>query len=259
MITNEQLGELSKKFKTNQSVIFREYTQTLFLQRLYLIKGSENFLFKGGTAIHLIYNSFRFSEDLDFTCVLKEKDFERFFNKAASDILNISPEFSFKKKRKITGKSYLMKYEGEVLDFPVFVSLDFSFRENPLTREKTILSTNFPIVFSSFVYHLSAEEILAEKIRAVLTRAKGRDFFDMWYLLNLGIKINWDWVEKKMNYYPKIKWRQENVLKELDRYSPESFQKDIRPFVGVDRREKLSDLFKIIKKEVQESVERNLQ
>ncbi len=30
----------------------------------------------------------------------------------------------------------------------------------------------------------AAAEILAEKVRAILTRAKGRDLFDLWCLLN---------------------------------------------------------------------------
>ena len=254
MITNQQLTELSKKFRVNQTVVFREYMQLLFLQRLYLIKGSESFLFKGGTAIHLIFNSFRFSEDLDFTCNLKEKDFEKIINKVTSEISNLVPSFSFKKKNGAVGKSYQMRYQDEILEFPVFVTLDFSFREKPLTSEKTILKTDFPLVFSSFVYHLSAEEILAEKIRAILVRARGRDFFDLWYLFNLDTKINWNWAKKKMAYYPQIKWEKEDVLRKLEEYPTKSFEKDIKPFVGAERREKLSELFEIAKRRIKETL-----
>ena len=42
---------------------------------------------------------------------------------------------------------------------------------------------------------------MAEKIRALLKRAKGRDLFDLWYLLTKEVKLNWDMVKKKMEFY----------------------------------------------------------
>ena len=47
--------------------IVREYAQHLFLTELYQLQGSEKLLFKGGTALRIVYNSPRFSEDLDFS------------------------------------------------------------------------------------------------------------------------------------------------------------------------------------------------
>jgi len=254
MITSQQLAELSKKYKTNKTVVFREYLQLLFLQNLYQAKGSETILFKGGTAIHFIFNSFRFSEDLDFICDIPEKKFEKLFSNAILAMKTVCPEISLRKKKALIGKSYLIRYEGDLLEFPVFVSLDFSFREKPLTREKTILTTEFPVVFSSFVYHLSGEEILAEKIRAIIIRAKGRDFFDLWYLLSRGARINWSWVRKKMSYYSEVHWDKKRVLGKLSAYSFESFQKDIKPFVGFDKREKLSELFELVKRKINSEI-----
>ena len=75
MITKEQIHFLAKKKKINEATVFREYLQLLFLSKLYTKKQSENIFFKGGTALHLIYKAPRFSEDLDFTVELKEKDF----------------------------------------------------------------------------------------------------------------------------------------------------------------------------------------
>ncbi|MCK6538675.1 MAG: hypothetical protein L6Q26_01345 [Anaerolineales bacterium] len=53
MITQEQVGALAKQYKINETVIFREYLQLAFLQKLYQKTPSRNILFKGGTAIHL--------------------------------------------------------------------------------------------------------------------------------------------------------------------------------------------------------------
>ena len=51
--------------------------------------------------------------------------------------------------------------------------------------------------------HLKAEEILAEKVRAILSRVRGRDIFDIWFLLSQQISIDWPLVNKKMTIYKK--------------------------------------------------------
>ena len=80
MITQEQIKELAKKFQIDEFSIMREYIQLLFLKYLYEQKKSENIFFKGGTAIHLLYHSFRFSEDLDFTALEIPQKIEKLIN-----------------------------------------------------------------------------------------------------------------------------------------------------------------------------------
>ena len=43
--------------------------------------------------------------------------------------------------------------------------LDFSFREKVFQPSKSTFDTVYPVIFTSFIYHLSSEEICAEKIR----------------------------------------------------------------------------------------------
>lgn len=53
-----------------------------------------------------------------------------------------------------------------------------------MTREQTILVPfDYPISPYPLVVHLSKEELLAEKIRALFVRGKPRDLFDLWFLL----------------------------------------------------------------------------
>lgn len=47
--------------------IVREYFQHVFLGELYKLPDAEKLLFKGGTALRIVYGSPRFSEDLDFS------------------------------------------------------------------------------------------------------------------------------------------------------------------------------------------------
>jgi predicted nucleotidyltransferase component of viral defense system len=56
----------------------------------------------------------------------------------------------------------------------------------------------------------SLVELLAEKTRAILTRSKGRDYFDFWYLLSKGIPLREDYIREKMKWYGKD-YRQEDL------------------------------------------------
>ena len=67
MIEKKQVLKLVELWQTTLDNVVREYFQQLFLSRLYEEKGSDKLLFKGGTALRIIWQSPRFSEDLDFT------------------------------------------------------------------------------------------------------------------------------------------------------------------------------------------------
>jgi len=67
MITQDTIKELATKYQTSELNVAREYCQHLFLSYFYRQKGSEKVLFKDGTALRMIYQSPRFSEDLDFS------------------------------------------------------------------------------------------------------------------------------------------------------------------------------------------------
>ena len=68
MIAKESIKKLSLLLRTAEFPnVVREYFQHLFLSYLYSLEGSEKMLFKGGTALRIIYGSMRFSEDLDFS------------------------------------------------------------------------------------------------------------------------------------------------------------------------------------------------
>ncbi|MFC1710146.1 nucleotidyl transferase AbiEii/AbiGii toxin family protein [Patescibacteria group bacterium] len=65
---------------------------------------------------------------------------------------------------------------------------DFSRRETILEPKTSPIETTLPIGAVSLINHLSEREILAEKIRAIYSRKKGRDLFDLWYLLSKKVK-----------------------------------------------------------------------
>jgi len=55
MMTRQFITELSTKYQTSEQNIAREYCQHLFLSYLYRKKESEKLLFKGGTALRVIF------------------------------------------------------------------------------------------------------------------------------------------------------------------------------------------------------------
>lgn len=253
MITREQIHSLAKKEKINETTIFRKYLQLLFLSKLYATRKSKAIFFKGGTALHLIYKAPRFSEDLDFTIEMAEKDFLSFIWELFQEISK-EETIEFREKKSISGKRFLLKAEPAVLPYETFVNLDFSFREKIISPQKSIIETDYPVLFTSYVYHLSKDEIFAEKIRALLTRNKGRDLYDLWYLVNQGAKMDESLVREKLKYYHLEKIKRDEILKRIKEFLKKDFVLDMRPFVPLGERKKLGELFDYIKSYLRENI-----
>lgn len=114
-------------------------------------------------------------------------------------------------------------------------------------RRKEIVEDNkYPIVFRSFVYCLSKDEILAEKVRALLNREKSRDIYDMWMLLELGAKFDKEMISKKFEYN-KQEYNPEEIVTRLESQSKDGFIKDLKAFVPINERDKLGDFFEYVK------------
>mgnify|MGYP000120726997 CR=1 FL=1 len=181
MITQEQILSLSKQFDIDQFTILKEYIQIIFLANLYSLEKGEDIYFKGGTALKLMFNSFRFSEDLDFTSLLNEKGLmallKKTIKRANLEIPGLKINSFETKEISLTAR---LNYSESSFKFPLTVHLEFSLRERPKTKEVSPLATLYPISPYPMVVHLSLSEILAEKVRALMIRGKGRDIFDIW-------------------------------------------------------------------------------
>ena len=245
MLTTNQVKELSKLLKINESVVIREYVQLLFLKELYEEKYSENVFFKGGTAIRLVLDGTRFSQDLDFTVGGNKEDFDLFIKRLFKKLTKLYG-FIFKKRKTITGERYLLTADSSVSDYKIFVNLDFSFREKVLMPARVIITTSYPVIFTSFVKYISREEILAEKIRAIMTRNKGRDIYDLWFLLSRNIVVDKGLVEEKLKYHNIKTFNPNQLITKILKFSKEKFVLDLRPFVPINEREKLADSFDYI-------------
>lgn len=242
MISSDFINQKAVSSQIDRYTIIREYVQLLFLRYFYERQREIKAFFKGGTALRFLFNSFRFSEDLDFTCVGPMKKIKKSLRE---DILpKLGAESGFKilvKDEKVfeeVGVGYrLVLQPNELIRQPLGIRLDFSFREKPIEAEVSAVSVyDYPISPFPLVTHLSKKEILAEKVRAVLVRRTPRDLFDLWFLLKQGTLLEWDFVIKKMKYYPKVKFDKEILKREIQKFKPEELKKDLNQFLPANYR-----------------------
>lgn len=99
-----------------------------------------------------------------------------------------------------------------------------------MSPEVSQIKTKIPISFFSLVVHLSQEEILTEKIRAFLTRAKGRDIFDFWYLLDKDTALNEKILAKKLKRVDKV-FNKKNFLEKTKKYPSKKLEQDLAKFL----------------------------
>lgn len=109
--------------------------------------------------------------------------------------------------------------------------------------QKSIIETDYPVLFTSYIHRLSPDEIFTEEIRALMTRVKGRDFYDLWYLVTIVARINKKLGKEKLRYYQLEEIKKEEILKRIRQFSEKDFILDVRPFIPFDEREKLKEFF----------------
>jgi len=205
MITKEELGEYCKITSLqNLGQAEKDYFQNVILFILYQNYGKD-IVFKGGTALKKVYGLDRFSEDLDFTCT-REIDIK----KLEDGLRRFRLEFEAEKEEHENGLKITLRIKG-----PLYIGIrqslckfvvDFSFSEKVDLKPEIKTIGRFLEEIPSFdVVVMQEREILAEKVRAIMTRTKARDVYDLWFLLAKGVDFDEDLVGKKLTYYNK-KW-----------------------------------------------------
>lgn len=181
MLDFKVIKDLSVRYQTTTVNIIREYFQHLFLSYFYQEKGSENFLFKGGTALRIVYNSPRFSSDLDFTGIKNGKKYENIIENVIYK-LNISGINVEIKESKKTSGGWLAVFKIKIYDLELNIVNEISYRKSNVFKGDLILvSSEFVSPYS--LYLIDPKILVDEKINALLTRQKPRDYFDFYFIL----------------------------------------------------------------------------
>lgn len=235
MLTPEQIAQFAKQFHIDPLSILREYLQVLFLARLSRDPQATAVYFKGGTAIRLLKDSFRFSEDLDFTVTAPARRTLQLLEDLTGGIQREVPEVSFRRgpqsPRAITGH---LRYTPLTLKLPLVIRLQCSLGEQPRHPTLSLLETPYPVTYP-WIQHLDWPEILAEKVRALLTRRKGRDLFDLWFLLSKGVPLQWPLIRTKMRFYRRTA-SPKDLIAAIQAMDSRTLQQDLGPFLPEEHR-----------------------
>lgn len=188
----------------------RDYLEHLILFLLYT--KTQRFIFKGGTALRVAYNFFRYSEDLDFNSYLSSNEIKEIILETVKSLGDFGVKAEF---RKIT----VFKENGErgvrgdvSFEGPLFtgqsaskgkVRIGVSLRGEEVETKKVVVAPKYDDVAQFVLTALTLGEILAEKVRALMVRGKPRDLYDLWVLLGSGVKIDLPRINKKLALYQK--------------------------------------------------------
>jgi hypothetical protein len=205
MITAEEIIRLAKVNRLKPYQQEKHYLQTATLAGVYAALADE-LVFKGGTALFFFYGLDRFSEDLDFT---RFKQYDQAKLKTTlSDVLTVIHIIhEMKTKKSLAGKTFKVKAQGPLYKGPLsesIISIEIS------ERNDVVLPPDIKEIVPIYddlrpftVPVLKKEEILAEKVRAMMIRGRARDLYDISFLLKKEISLEYDLINKKLSYYKK--------------------------------------------------------
>lgn len=184
--------ELSKKLQIAKDQIVREEYEILFLRDICASTLGPSLVFKGGTALRLAYGASRFSDNLDFSLLsqIKEKNFVDFVQTLGDRYPTVSVSEARKKRFTLFA---LLKIKEDILKLPFSIKIEISTRVVEWKSGVGFAPQRLTSPVSNIVVIANTatlERMWQDKKRAVQTRRKSRDLYDLWYLAGrLGKKF----------------------------------------------------------------------
>jgi hypothetical protein len=229
MLDKKTLLELSKINGLKPWQQEKHYIQALILT----IVSEQPVVFKGGTYLWFFHGLRRFSEDLDFTASEKlsknlsetvSKGLELFGAENQSKIITDNETtLSFR----ISAKGPLNTGQKDLCRVYVEISQREKILEKTLPLRLDMPAYQLPI---KNLAGMSLQEASAEKVRAIITREKARDIYDLQYLIqNKKAKFGKKLIEEKLSYYSKS-FSEKEFLKKINS-KKEYYSKELRNLV----------------------------
>ena len=194
MIHPSEISRLAHRSRLGDKTIEKDYVLTWVLFAIANAPLRDRVAFKGGTAIKKIYEpEYRFSEDLDFTLLDEISNHE-----LTAEIEALFPWLQHEVNITLAMRKIEVHQSGSpafYLDYvgPLRGDLSSRFLKVDFTCDEIVL---FPLVQAQIqtpysdcqqrvetLHCYALEEILAEKMSALLGRSEPRDLFDIYYLL----------------------------------------------------------------------------
>jgi len=229
--------------------ILREYIQYKILEIVYSSKQSAKLSFLGGTALRLIYNNNRFSEDLDFDNFnLSKKEFIQLTKDVKQGLEKQGFIIEIKQIFKGAFRCYIkipeilfMNQISDLKDEKITIQIDTVPHNFKYLPNKKIIN-KFDVFTSILVTPLDI--ILSQKIYALFNRKriKGRDIYDILFLWPQA-SPNYQYLKEKINIDNK-----ENLKKELlafcEKINLKELTQDLKPFLFKSEDSKRVRMFK---------------
>jgi predicted nucleotidyltransferase component of viral defense system len=189
---------------------WKDYLQDLTLHILY--KKYPDILFRGGTCIWKVMKGDRFSEDLDLSL-------ERTPSKIDEYLINELKFYGFTckvlKKKQTANMLFLhcgIISSAHPREISLFIEI-LSSKSYAKTINTLTLYSPYPDIPPIEVHVPSYEDIIVDKISAILQRNKARDIHDLYLLLKQGGNINSELIEQKIPDFDSVKLRQKILEK----------------------------------------------
>lgn len=210
-ILTQMLEQYQTKTLTEKKNAIKEVVQEIALCGLSRADFFKHVAFYGGTALRIFYGLDRFSEDLDFSLISPNPDFDLkpYFKGLETELASVGLKFSIEEKIKSVDsdiKSAFLKGNTKEHIVSIYGLQDININPSEIIKIKFEIDTN-PPAFASFEnkYRLlpspyqvklyDMPSLFAGKVHAVIcrtwkNRVKGRDLYDYIFYLSHRSKIN---------------------------------------------------------------------
>ncbi len=217
--------------------IIREYLQYKILEIVFESPYENKLAFLGGTCLRIVYNSNRFSEDLDFDNFnLTLNDFTNITSTVKKELERLGYEVEIRNVKKGAYHCYVRFPEvlyNEGLtnhkEEKILIRLDSEAHKFDYKPEQILL--NKFDVFTQ-INTTPKDILLAQKFYAIFNRKrnKGRDFFDIVYILGQGQIPNYDYLNMKLGINSPDVLRK-RIIEKCAELNMQDMANDVRPFL----------------------------
>lgn len=229
--------------------IIREYLQYKILEIIFESPYENKLAFLGGTCLRIVHNNNRFSEDLDFDNFgLTMNDFNGITAVVKTELERLGYEVEIRNVKKGAYHCYIrfpeiLYDEGltQHKEEKILIRLDTEAHNFNYKPDKPLL--NKFDVFTQ-INTTPKDILLAQKFYAIVNRKrnKGRDFFDIVFLLSQGQTPNYEYLFAKLGIEsPEI--LRHRIIEQCEQLDMKEMAQDVRPFLFNTKDEKKVLLF----------------
>ncbi|MBI4770339.1 MAG: nucleotidyl transferase AbiEii/AbiGii toxin family protein [Chloroflexi bacterium] len=248
MLTRWQLQRFAHRGRIGLQAQERDYLQHLLVMLLFL--RSQELVFKGGTALRMAYGGNRYSEDLDFNGPGDPPALEALWAQVIAELgsYGILAETRAPWRSEV-GYSFDVSYRGPLYDgrdrTKGKVRVDISLRAEPVETHRELIVPEYDGLRPFVATVLSPAHLLAEKVRALVVRAKPRDLYDLWLMRTKGWRLDRALASQKLSLYG-LEFSRAALEAAIERMEPD-WERDLRPLLPqfvplADARRALEDL-----------------